>query len=439
MVASAVTAYAAGSTCNVLELVTGGSFVFPSVADIGFLSFYPLVLCGLFVFVLGRGQRLPRVALLDGAVGSLGAGAVLAVLLGPLLMPSVDAPSLVVVVAVAYPLFDLLCIALVAGIAALPGRATGRYGMLLLLGLTIFALTDVFYAYQVVVCSHQLGTMLDAGWTAGICLTAAWANNLGRSGVPDRWESAPGALAVPAFTTTAAAAVLIAGTRVHVPVLGVFLAGATLLGAGFRRSWAFRQLVTLEEVRRQARTDELTGLPNRRSLYADVPERLGTGTVASGSLLLLDLDRFKEINDSLGHDAGDQLLVQIGQRFSKSLRPTDLIARIGGDEFALWLEDTSAEESITMANLLREALIEPFTLEGLALHINASAGIALYPRAWLGSGRAAPKSRTGHVHGENLPHRALCSPQRRSSVGTTQSVGCFTRASSFRWPKKQGS
>lgn len=381
LVALAVTAYAAGSTFNALELLTGGSWAFPSPADLGFLLFYPLVLAGLFACVLTQGRRMPRIALLDGAVGSLGAGAILAVLLGPLLAPNAghDAP-LVIALAVAYPIFDLLTIAVAAGFAALPGYATGRYWALLLLGLTTFALTDVVYAYQVVGGSHQVGSLLDAAWAAGICLVATWAEDLGHPGGRQRsGDTANRALFVPTLATTAAVAVLVTGTRSNVPGPAVLLAAAAMVASIIRTRWAFRRLVTLEEVRRQARTDELTGLPNRRSLYDQVPDRTQAGT-GSGALLLLDLDRFKEINDSLGHDAGDLLLTRVAERLSRCLHPADLIARIGGDEFAILLGETSAEESILVASRLGDALLEPFTLDDLTVQVSASVGIALFPQ-----------------------------------------------------------
>ena len=381
LVALAVTAYAAGSTFNVLELLAGGSWAFPSPADLGFLLFYPLVLAGLFACVLAQGRRIPKIALLDGAVGALGAGAILAVLLGPLLAPDnrYDAPT-VIALAVAYPIFDLLTIAVAAGIAALPGYATGRHGTLLLLGLTIFALTDLVYAYQVIGDSHQMGSLLDAGWAAGICLTATWANGLGHRASPGHnGNTVNRGLLVPTLATTAAVAVLVTGTAITVPGLAVLLAAAAMVASIFRTRWALRRVVTLEEVRRQARTDKLTGLPNRRSLYDQVPDRLHAGA-GRGALLLLDLDRFKEINDSLGHDAGDLMLALVAERLSEALDPQSLVARLGGDEFAVFLENTNAEESTIIAGRLREALLEPFTLDDLTVQVSASVGIALFPR-----------------------------------------------------------
>ena len=94
-----------------------------------------------------------------------------------------------------------------------------------------------------------------------------------------------------------------------------------------------------EVLSQQATTDYLTGLPNRRALHAYADARLGVAEQEHLALLLLDLDRFKEINDSVGHHVGDQLLIQIGARLGEHLRAEDLLVRLGGDEFAILLGD----------------------------------------------------------------------------------------------------
>jgi diguanylate cyclase (GGDEF)-like protein len=95
---------------------------------------------------------------------------------------------------------------------------------------------------------------------------------------------------------------------------------------------------------------------------------------------MLDLDKFKEVNDSLGHQAGDQLLVQVAARFADRLRAGDLLARLGGDEFAVLLDDVGAEESVEVAVTLCAALNEPFSLEDISLHSSVSVGVALFPQ-----------------------------------------------------------
>ncbi|MDS1272014.1 EAL domain-containing protein [Lipingzhangella sp. LS1_29] len=132
----------------------------------------------------------------------------------------------------------------------------------------------------------------------------------------------------------------------------------------------------------QANHDELTALANRKLLVLRTEEALEEARQHGGrvGLLLLDLDRFKEVNDTLGHPIGDRLLRLVAQRLTNSVRPGDLVARLGGDEFAVLLprirDAVSARE---VAARLRVALSEPIRLDGMDFDLEASVGIALYP------------------------------------------------------------
>ncbi len=121
-----------------------------------------------------------------------------------------------------------------------------------------------------------------------------------------------------------------------------------------------------------AMSDALTGLANRKRLS----ERVEEGPVA---LVLLDLDLFKQVNDTLGHHVGDQLLVAVARRLVSCVRPHDVVARLGGDEFALVLEGADQQAAEHAADRAREALSEPFSLEGLLVEVSASTGIAVSP------------------------------------------------------------
>jgi diguanylate cyclase (GGDEF)-like protein/PAS domain S-box-containing protein len=131
----------------------------------------------------------------------------------------------------------------------------------------------------------------------------------------------------------------------------------------------------------EATTDPLTGLPNRQALYTEGPVFLVKKRGQRRALLLLDLDKFKEVNDSLGHDAGDRLLVEVATRLRDGVRAGDLLARLGGDEFAVLLQDAGHEEATAVAVKLQAALAERFVLNGMALHSAVSVGIALFPAA----------------------------------------------------------
>jgi diguanylate cyclase len=133
--------------------------------------------------------------------------------------------------------------------------------------------------------------------------------------------------------------------------------------------------------RHQALHDPLTGLPNRE-LFADRIEhatRTADRELRPAALLLLDLDRFKDVNDTLGHHHGDELLRQVGTRLVTELRDVDTVARLGGDEFAVLLPGATGEGAASVADKLRAALHEPLVLDGVALDLDASIGIAVYP------------------------------------------------------------
>jgi diguanylate cyclase len=136
------------------------------------------------------------------------------------------------------------------------------------------------------------------------------------------------------------------------------------------------------ENQHQALHDALTGLPNRALLRDRTDQAIHQADreLIPAALLLLDLDRFKEVNDTLGHHHGDQLLVQVGERLRGRLREVDTVARLGGDEFAVLLPRIeTAEGAVAVAGKLQAAFDEPFMLNDLALDVEASIGVALYP------------------------------------------------------------
>jgi diguanylate cyclase (GGDEF)-like protein len=385
LAAAAVTSYAAGDTYYILMTVGGGSLPFPSPADVGYLLVYPLLLAALTVTVRRHARGLALSVWLDCAVGSLGAAAVLAVMLDPVLDSATADPwSLATAVAVAAPVFDLVLVAAVAGIAALRGVRMGSRWALLVCGLLAFAATDVVYGLEVTADTYVQGTPLDAGWAIGLALMAMWVDGatqrLPTATQAPRPATRATALAVSSGATIAGLGVLLLNTWAPVSTVAVTLAGVTLLAAAARSELAFRLLARLADQRLlAAATDELTGLLNRRALTAEGQARITAQPGRRQALLVLDLDKFKEVNDSLGHHAGDQLLVQVGARLSEQLRDGDLLARLGSDEFAVLLDDAGRDEAVDGAVRLRAALDEPFALQNIALHSSVSIGIALFP------------------------------------------------------------
>lgn len=166
-------------------------------------------------------------------------------------------------------------------------------------------------------------------------------------------------------------------------------ASPTLLPLVLVPLYAAHQVARLSADQEQlARIDPLTGLANRKALLAEVADQVPAHAAAAATgtgprylaLLVLDLDRFKHVNDALGHAVGDRLLIEVGKRLLATRRPGDVVARLGGDEFAILATRlATAEEAEAVAERVVAALAEPVTIDGLPLDVSASIGIALYP------------------------------------------------------------
>jgi diguanylate cyclase (GGDEF)-like protein len=175
--------------------------------------------------------------------------------------------------------------------------------------------------------------------------------------------------------------------KYQVASLVIFLAPLLFARQMFQRTHSLQKAtdelaVKQAENEYQAMHDSLTGMPNRMFFHKRLLEVIEQAREHDGKMavVLMDLDHFKEINDTLGHHFGDMLLQEIGPRMSSVLRDNDLIARLGGDEFGIVLPDLPSEEvAIRIADRVLEELEQPVSVEGLALDVAGSLGIALFP------------------------------------------------------------
>lgn len=181
----------------------------------------------------------------------------------------------------------------------------------------------------------------------------------------------------------------------HKGMIGVLMVKSYLGGARYSEKdlellqFVSTQIATaIERQQMQARLqhmaqyDQLTALPNRGFLSDRLKVALSTARREQGrlSLLYLDLDKFKQVNDTLGHDVGDLLLQEVARRLKECMRESDTVARVGGDEFVVVLQGISSpEEAALVVEKIRGVLNQPFTLDGHRLNIMPSIGIALYP------------------------------------------------------------
>lgn len=157
------------------------------------------------------------------------------------------------------------------------------------------------------------------------------------------------------------------------------LANAAVLSAARREVQAHRHRESM--LRYQATHDALTGLPNRTLLDDRLCHAIQTAerTAQPFTLLFIDLDRFKEVNDTLGHQMGDRLLERVGARLRNALRESDTVARLGGDEFAILLPTTGATVAQVTASKVSDQFARPFVIDGYSLEVGASIGLAVFP------------------------------------------------------------
>jgi diguanylate cyclase (GGDEF)-like protein len=356
---------------------------FPSVADAFYLGYYPALYVGLIGLIRARVARFQASMWLDGLIGGLGSAAVAAaVLLGPALELTEGTPS-AVVTSLAYPLADVVLLALLVGVTAILGVRRDR-ALLLLAGAIIANLVgDIVFLQLATEGIYVEGGPLDLTWLVGVAAMALAAHSSRPGRAPARRSSTRvgwRVLAIPFVCNLASLLVLAIGWGDAVSPLAGWCAVGCVLAALARVGVTFREVRAFNEVKHQARTDELTGLANRRALLQDAERVVAAATARTpAALLLLDLDGFKEVNDSLGHHAGDQLLREIGPRLRPALPPGDVLARLGGDEFAVLLENCGLDEAEALAQHLRELLLEPFMVEGIRLHVGVSIGVSTAP------------------------------------------------------------
>jgi diguanylate cyclase len=347
---------------------------FPSFADLLWVSFYPLAFASLVLMVREHFKRFSLSLWLDGIVGGLAAAAgAAAAILGPALSNTAGSTA-AVITTTAYPLLDLvLLLTLVATLSLYHWRPPVGMWMFAV-GLLIFVVADGVYVVMTAHDSYQPGGINDALW-----VTATMIMGLA-PGWPDRLAglrlSGWSLLAVPMVSTLAALALLVYG-KIH--PIAVALAAATIVVSLGRLIVTFREAAVLADSHQLALTDDLTELGNRRALYVRSEPVLAEPDV-NAALLLLDLDRFKEINDSLGHHAGDELLRLVARRIRETVpNQGSLMVRLGGDEFAVFLLNAEQTVAERVAMDIRESLAKPFALEEVSVQMNGSIGVSIAP------------------------------------------------------------
>jgi diguanylate cyclase (GGDEF)-like protein len=362
ILAAGLALYGAGNIYWTIAIRPLNPDPFPSLADGLWLSFYPF-------------KRFTLSLWLDGIVGGLAAAAGAAAAIMGAVLSTTSGSTAAIVTTTAYPLLDLvLLLMLVATLSLYHWRPPVGIWMLAS-GLLLFVVADGIYVVMTAHDSYQPGGVNDAIWVAATIVMGL------APGWPDRLAglrlSGWSLLAVPVASTLTALGLLVYG---DIHPIAVALAAATIVVALLRLIVTFREATVLADSHQLALTDDLTDLGNRRALYVRSEQVLSEPS-ARAALLLLDLDRFKEVNDSLGHHAGDELLRMVSARLRHAVPAADsMLVRLGGDEFAVFVLDAGQDAAERLAMTVREALATPFVLEDVTVSVNASIGVSVAPQ-----------------------------------------------------------
>ncbi len=422
MIALSVFAYTMGDiNWGILELVLKKQLT-TSIADVFYLAYYLFLLIGVFLLPDRPASRAEQITnILDVAI--IMVAAILGFwnfLLGPIIASNVGSPWLEQAILMAYPIGDLVLLWALLRIIYKPMEQQHEApAFLLAISIGVAIVADCAYIYQSLLGTYASGGILDVEWRtvillmglAGASHVTAIQSMRSPDKSPRRFEflfrgSKRIAPYFSYFWLIGAYLLLIQSRLMTLPMNFLLLA----LGVGLIICLVLlRQIITLfenkklndelqksneklqseiaerkvveQELAYDSLHDTMTGLPNR-GLFMD---RLGQAIKYhkrrpehTFAVLFIDIDQFKVINDSLGHLAGDQLLISMGRRMRASLRSSDTVARLGGDEFAVLLEITGDKNSaLLVAEKVQEAVNLPFKLDGHELYITASIGVVM--------------------------------------------------------------
>ena len=346
------------------------AMTFPSPSETFFLASY-LALAAFLV--LDAQSRLARSvnSWLDAAIVCGGMASIAGVFLMSPLGRSVP-DNIPVIVALLFPILDVALLMLVVAQALLGARAWNLRTAALILSFLALLAADSTLVTNVDGNAYDFPVFLDVLWGVWAMLlievAVRPAKQRGRTDLSLHWSlvvfSFAGAVILLAIRPDGATGQALAVT-----------ATITTLAAGARLVTALRDSQATAEAFRLALTDDLTDLPNRRA----VKQILDSSIAKRGTLglMLLDLDGFKDVNDTLGHTAGDQLLVEAAWRMRNAVKSTCTVARMGGDEFAIVSPSSDALDLLETANLVHEALMDVVRVDGVDLTLSASVGITL--------------------------------------------------------------
>ncbi len=375
--AGAIGIWTLGSLYEVLRLRGVAASSAPTFADACHVAFYPLAYLGMVQLVRRRVTRFATALWLDGLIGAL---AVAAVAAGIVLPPALDGGEGGLgglVLNLVYPLGDMLLLTFVAGVMALNAWRPGRAWIIL--G-TAFGVLAVAHGLQLSAdaSTTSLSAVIALLWPLGMGLfaMAAWHTSELKPQIRlDGWSL----LVAPTLFGWVTVALVGYGNFQRLGPLGLVLAGLTLVLIMFRAALTFREnLAIAQELREdvaKSSSDALTGLANHRTFHEALLREasLARRHQRELSIVVLDIDDFRAINQIHGHQAGDAVITEVARRIGATLRSEDVLARIGGEEFACLLPSTSGQAAWRAAERARTA-IEQAPFPGVG-QVTVSAGV----------------------------------------------------------------
>jgi two-component system, cell cycle response regulator len=370
-IAASVFVWGAAEVYWTLYIEGNAAAPYPSPADLGYLAFYPLAIAGLVLLVRAHASRLDPRLWLDGALAGLGTLALGSALVLEFVADRTSGSTLQVMTTLAYPLADVILLALTVGLIALTRWHPGRTWTLLLAGLAAMAFADVAYTLQ----SYE-ATLPGGDWVEPVYLLAAiligaeaWQPEAAAISPEGRFDGLREVI-VPAIVAVTMVALVVMQYFAHASALTTLLWSATMLAVVGRLALSVRANKRLLE---QVRTDPLTGLGSQSRLRIDLEARCRRAGVEPLAVMLFDLNGFKRYNDTFGHPAGDEMLERLGGQLGEAVKPEGIAYRTGGDEFVVLIDD--AADSAAVAKRAAEAL----TARGSGYDLGAAWGMAAVP------------------------------------------------------------
>lgn len=330
-----------------------------------YLLFYPLAIFGI-TRALRRNDRSRTLEALDTIIIAMSGTALVSLFIIKAASNFFEGSSIDIFLTIIYPVGDSVLF-LTVFIYLVMNKVSKR-NLIITLGVAFYSASDLIFLWRTITETYIYGELSDCLWLVGFLLIAeAMWHQPDETSQPKSFSPLSSAVALMLSIGIVLILVLVPS---YLPALALIPSVVTISLAFIRMIVANRDARHLSDEQLLARTDELTGLANRRRFLTEF-ERFKEEV---GSLLILDLDGFKPVNDTLGHAAGDELLKQVARRLERVMPRGSLLARLGGDEFGALIPGPDGHE---VAYALRATLAYPFAIAGHTIRLDVSIGEAV--------------------------------------------------------------